>query len=119
MLDICNLNIAQYISLCASNALLNMLNIYNIKNIKTFIFITIKLFQVTEKAGFMFRQYVISNLYDRISTRPFLTAIEKKWLAFQLLCALNQAHQLGVRTIAVMELNARIITEKIEKKREN
>lgn len=52
--------------------------------------------QVTEKAGFMFRQYVISNLYDRISTRPFLTAIEKKWLAFQLLCALNQAHQLGV-----------------------
>lgn len=41
----------------------------------------------------MIRQYVKSNLYDRISTRPFLTPIEKKWLAFQLLCALNQVHQ--------------------------
>nr|XP_045600663.1 phosphoinositide 3-kinase regulatory subunit 4-like isoform X2 [Procambarus clarkii] len=52
--------------------------------------------KVTEKAGLMFRQYVKSNLYDRISTRPFLTSIEKKWLAFQILCALNQSHQQGV-----------------------
>lgn len=52
--------------------------------------------RVTEKAAFMIRQYVKSNLYDRISTRPFLTPIEKKWLAFQLLCALNQVHQQGV-----------------------
>ncbi|KAK7077763.1 phosphoinositide-3-kinase, regulatory subunit 4, partial [Halocaridina rubra] len=52
--------------------------------------------RVTEKAGFMFRQYVKTSLYDRISTRPFLTPIEKKWLAFQLLCALNQAHQQNV-----------------------
>ncbi|XP_068243849.1 phosphoinositide 3-kinase regulatory subunit 4 isoform X3 [Palaemon carinicauda] len=52
--------------------------------------------KVTEKACFMFRQYVKGSLYDRISTRPFLTGVEKRWLAFQLLCALNQAHQQGV-----------------------
>lgn len=52
--------------------------------------------KLTEKSGLMFRQYVKSNLYDRISTRPFLSSIEKKWLAFQILCALNQAHQQGV-----------------------
>ncbi|KAK3857919.1 hypothetical protein Pcinc_035857 [Petrolisthes cinctipes] len=52
--------------------------------------------KLTEKAGFMLRQYVKSNLYDRISTRPFLTSIEKKWLAFQLLCALNQTHLQGI-----------------------
>lgn len=33
-----------------------------------------------------------SSLYDRISTRPFLEDIEKKWLAFQLLCALRDCH---------------------------
>lgn len=52
--------------------------------------------KVTEKAGLMIRQYVKSNLYDRLSTRPFLTSIEKKWIAFQLLYALKQAHQQGV-----------------------
>lgn len=52
--------------------------------------------KATEKAGLMIRQYVKSNLYDRISTRPFLTSIEKKWIAFQLLYALKQAHQQGV-----------------------
>ncbi|XP_046850772.1 phosphoinositide 3-kinase regulatory subunit 4-like isoform X2 [Xenia sp. Carnegie-2017] len=33
------------------------------------------------------------NLYDRISTRPFLNALEKKWIVFQLLCSLVQCHQ--------------------------
>lgn len=33
-----------------------------------------------------------SSLYDRISNRPFLEDIEKKWLAFQLLCALRDCH---------------------------
>lgn len=31
-------------------------------------------------------------MYDRLSTRPFLEDIEKKWLAFQLLCALRDCH---------------------------
>lgn len=33
------------------------------------------------------------SLYDRLSTRPFLTAIEKKWITFQVLCALHQCHK--------------------------
>ncbi|XP_072174440.1 phosphoinositide 3-kinase regulatory subunit 4-like [Diadema setosum] len=51
---------------------------------------------LSDKAALLFRQYVRNNLYDRISTRPFLIPIEKKWIAFQLLCALNQAHLVGV-----------------------
>ena len=52
--------------------------------------------QVTERAGFIVRQYVKDSLYDRISTRPFLTPIEKKWIAFQILLAVQQAHKHGV-----------------------
>lgn len=50
----------------------------------------------SDKAALLFRQYVKDSLYDRISTRPFLNRIEKKWLAFQLLCALNQCHKIKV-----------------------
>ena len=48
------------------------------------------------RAGFIIRQYGKYSLYDRISTRPFLTNLEKRWLAFQLLLALEQCHKLGV-----------------------
>ena len=41
---------------------------------------------------FLIRQYVKFNSYDRISTRPFLTLLEKKWIAFQLLKALQFCH---------------------------
>ncbi|XP_067857094.1 phosphoinositide 3-kinase regulatory subunit 4 isoform X4 [Heptranchias perlo] len=51
----------------------------------------------TEKAAMLFRQYARDNLYDRISTRPFLNNIEKKWIAFQVLNAVEQAHRVGVR----------------------
>ena len=50
----------------------------------------------SERAGFMVRQYVKDSLYDRISTRPFLLNIEKKWIAFQLLLAIQQAHKHGI-----------------------
>lgn len=50
-----------------------------------------------EKAAVLFRQYVRDNLYDRISTRPFLNNIEKRWIAFQILTAVDQAHKSGVR----------------------
>ncbi|XP_061162546.1 phosphoinositide 3-kinase regulatory subunit 4-like [Saccostrea echinata] len=50
----------------------------------------------SDKAALIFRQYVKDSLYDRISTRPFLNRTEKKWLAFQLLCALNQCHKIKV-----------------------
>lgn len=63
----------------------------------------------TDKAGYIIRQWVASNLYDRIrcvafrfswfhpliipsfSTRPFLSMIEKRWIAFQLLNGLRDA----------------------------
>ncbi|KAF5392892.1 hypothetical protein D9757_000800 [Collybiopsis confluens] len=42
-------------------------------------------FVETDKAGYVIRQWVASNLYDRISI------IEKKWIAFQVLTALRDA----------------------------
>ena len=42
--------------------------------------------------GFLVRQYLFSSVYDRLSTRPFLEDIEKKWLAYQLLCAIRDCH---------------------------
>jgi len=50
-------------------------------------------FLETEKAGYLIRQWVASSLYDRISTRPFLTLIEKKWISFQILTALRDARK--------------------------
>ncbi|KAG0468630.1 hypothetical protein HPP92_017958 [Vanilla planifolia] len=46
----------------------------------------------TDKAAYLLRQYFFSNLHDRLSTRPFLSLIEKKWLAYQLLFAVKQSH---------------------------
>ncbi|KAL1969167.1 hypothetical protein VTN77DRAFT_421 [Rasamsonia byssochlamydoides] len=46
----------------------------------------------TGTSGYLVRQYIYSSLYDRMSTRPFLEDIEKKWIAFQLLCALRDCH---------------------------
>jgi len=51
---------------------------------------------LNEKAGFIIRQFVKYTVYDRLSTRPFLTLIEKKWIGFQLMAAVDQAHGLGV-----------------------
>lgn len=50
----------------------------------------------TETNGFLVRQYLYSSLYDRMSTRPFLEDIEKKWLAFQLLCGVRDCHARGI-----------------------
>ncbi|KAI9143991.1 hypothetical protein BKA69DRAFT_1122650 [Paraphysoderma sedebokerense] len=50
----------------------------------------------TEKAGYLLRQHFAGNLYDRISTRPFLADIEKKWIAFQIMSAVGSAHAMGV-----------------------
>ncbi|CAG8479194.1 448_t:CDS:10 [Funneliformis mosseae] len=46
----------------------------------------------TEKAGYLIRQFFFSSLYDRISTRPFLNLIEKKWITYQILCGVHDAH---------------------------
>lgn len=51
---------------------------------------------LTDKAGFLMREFVKYSLYDRMSTRPFFTNIEKKWIAFQVLYALHKCHEVGV-----------------------
>ncbi|KAI3421161.1 phosphoinositide-3-kinase, regulatory subunit 4 [Globodera pallida] len=45
---------------------------------------------VTSRAAILCRPFYKSTLYDRLSTRPYLTSIEKRWIAFQLLKALAQ-----------------------------
>ncbi|KAH7106720.1 ARM repeat-containing protein [Auriculariales sp. MPI-PUGE-AT-0066] len=52
---------------------------------------TYQAFFETDRAGYLLRQYVASSLYDRISTRPFLSDIEKKWIIFQLLSGMRDA----------------------------
>ncbi|KAL9596764.1 MAG: hypothetical protein Q9219_005589 [cf. Caloplaca sp. 3 TL-2023] len=50
----------------------------------------------TTTNGYLVRQFLYSSLYDRMSTHPFLEDIEKKWLAFQLLCAIRDCHARNV-----------------------
>ncbi|KAL4452504.1 hypothetical protein ABPG75_008166 [Micractinium tetrahymenae] len=50
----------------------------------------------SDRAVFLVRQYLAANLAQRISTRPFLTLIEKRWIAYQLLLALAQCHAAGI-----------------------
>ncbi|KAM0754729.1 Other/VPS15 protein kinase [Meredithblackwellia eburnea MCA 4105] len=50
----------------------------------------------TERACYLIRQWVASNLYDRISTRPFLSLVEKRWVAFQLLTGLRHARERNI-----------------------
>lgn len=42
------------------------------------------------------REYCKCSVYDRMSTRPFLTVLEKKWITFQVLYALHRMHKLGI-----------------------
>ncbi|KAK3721400.1 Serine/threonine-protein kinase [Vermiconidia calcicola] len=46
----------------------------------------------TSTLGVLVRQFIHSSLYDRVSIRPFLENVEKKWIAFQLLCAVRDCH---------------------------
>ena len=50
----------------------------------------------TGTVGVLVRQFVHSSLYDRVSMRPFLESIEKKWITFQLLYAVRDCHARGV-----------------------
>ncbi|XP_072948041.1 phosphoinositide 3-kinase regulatory subunit 4 [Epargyreus clarus] len=51
---------------------------------------------LTDKAGLLMREYCKCSVYDRMSTRPFLTLLEKKWITFQVLYALHRMHKLGI-----------------------
>ncbi len=43
-------------------------------------------------AAYLLRQYFVNNLADRLNTYPTPTDIEKRWICYQILCALEQAH---------------------------
>lgn len=47
----------------------------------------------TDSAGYLVRQLARTNLYDRISLRPFLSPIEKRWIVFQMLRAAELLHE--------------------------
>jgi len=46
----------------------------------------------TDLAGYLVRQLGRTNIYDRISLRPFLAPIEKLWIVFQLLKTVELLH---------------------------
>jgi len=50
----------------------------------------------SNRAGYLIRQHLRRNLYDRLSSRPYLHEIESKFIAFQLLQALNDIHKLNI-----------------------
>lgn len=47
--------------------------------------------------GLMVRQFFYSNLSDRLNVHPYLTSMEKRWLAYQCIKVLFEAvsHFLG------------------------
>lgn len=51
---------------------------------------------LSDKCGILLRQYIKYNLYDRLSTRPYLTSFEKIWITFQLLKSFQWCHQRGI-----------------------
>lgn len=51
---------------------------------------------VNEKCAIVLRQYIKYNLYDRLSTRPFLASIEKRWIAYQLLRCIQSLHSQSI-----------------------
>lgn len=53
--------------------------------------------ELKSSAGFLTRPYLFTNLFDRLSSRPLLSLAEKRWIAFQLIVALDQIHSTGVR----------------------
>lgn len=49
------------------------------------------------KTFYACRSYLYSNMYDRHTSRPFITLVEKKWIAYQLMKFLQVLHNdLGV-----------------------
>ena len=57
---------------------------------------TQRIYHTTDRAVHLVRQYLASNLAARISSRPFLTLADKRWLGYQVLEGVAQAHGVGV-----------------------
>lgn len=50
----------------------------------------------TDLAGYLVRQLLRTNLYDRLSLRPFLAPVEKMWLVYQMLRLVELLHLLDI-----------------------
>ncbi|OQV22247.1 Phosphoinositide 3-kinase regulatory subunit 4 [Hypsibius exemplaris] len=50
----------------------------------------------TEKFAALCRTFVKDTLYDRVNARPYFLDIEKRWIAFQILHALQECHEKNV-----------------------
>ena len=51
---------------------------------------------ITSQPIYLMRQHCYSTLSDRLNLRPFLTIIEKTWISYQILRALQAIHDIGV-----------------------
>ncbi|XP_055329970.1 phosphoinositide 3-kinase regulatory subunit 4-like isoform X2 [Paramacrobiotus metropolitanus] len=49
-------------------------------------------FTKSDKFAALCRTYIKDTLYDRMSARPYLVDIEKRWIAFQILNGLQECH---------------------------
>lgn len=47
----------------------------------------------TDRAGYMQRRWMGTNLYDRLSLRPFFDPVERLFVVYQMLVALRDLHQ--------------------------
>eukprot|EP00049_Salpingoeca_infusionum_P027533 m.33029 g.33029 ORF g.33029 m.33029 type:complete len:1422 (+) comp9569_c2_seq1:216-4481(+) len=50
----------------------------------------------TQTCALLIRHYMYSDLESRITTRPFLSRVEKRWVCYQLLMCLRDCHEYGV-----------------------
>ncbi|CAH8546737.1 unnamed protein product [Schistosoma guineensis] len=52
---------------------------------------------ITERSGVLIRDFIDQSLADRLCTRPFLCIEDKRWIAYQLLCAVDQLHSYSTK----------------------
>lgn len=50
----------------------------------------------SDRSVFLVQRYLFSTLSQCVSTRPFLTTIEKQWIAWQIVTGMTQCHGLGI-----------------------
>ena len=67
-------------------------------NILLFIFSFVSFFinQKNDRSIILARPYIKDNLFYRLQTRPYLARIQKKWIAYQLLIALKNIHNVNI-----------------------
>lgn len=52
-----------------------------------------RLFEIRQNFAYIARQYIRYSLYDRLSSRPFLTEMEKSWILFQIFKCMQWCHE--------------------------